>query len=97
MKRGVYDEGSLMPRVLPKPRWKDDEVVVAWCALVGDTYSIAKGERLRASDVRVRLHPNVFVAGDTPPSEWPSEVDWAALPSTPELAADEDPRVGFRR
>lgn len=73
-----------MPRVTAKPRWRDDEVVVAWGALAAAEYVIARGERLRGSDPRVREHPEMFVADGTPESEWPSQVDWGALPSTPE-------------
>jgi hypothetical protein len=68
---------SLMPRALPaKPRFKDDDVVVAWQAFAIDVdgfpFTFKTGARLRGNHPAVRAAPWAWVADGTPASEWPS-------------------------
>src|SRR4051794_35141305 len=60
-----------MPRVKPKRKFKDDEVVVCWMPYATSEYTIPHGTRLRGAHPAVRANPNWFVPDGTPESEIP--------------------------
>ena len=62
-----------MPRLSPKqPKFKPDEVMVAWMPHVVGERMIAAGIALRATDEAVRLNPAYFHRADMPSEEIPS-------------------------
>jgi len=73
------------------PKFRDDEVAVAWQTFAGDGIPevIKRGTRLRGNHPAVRRWPQFFVADGTPANEWPTNDD---LPGVKEAAAEADRR-----
>jgi hypothetical protein len=65
-----------MPRVLPKkPKFKTDEIVVAWTGFATGHTAVQRGTRLRGDSPLVKGHPQYFVKDGTPANEMPGELD----------------------
>jgi hypothetical protein len=65
-----------MPRVKPKPKFKDDQFVLCWMDFAADDVPppgvMKRGMRLRGDNPVVRAHPNYFVDANTPDDEIPN-------------------------
>jgi hypothetical protein len=73
-----------MPRVQPKPKFKDDQLVVCWTDFAADDVPppgvIKRGTKLRGDHPAVRAHSNYFVDANTPDDHIPSPFTFMADP-----------------